>query len=57
MSDSFKYDVKSSVRSLQVAVSTEPATKGLYQYLGRSGLKVSRVILYAILLGLVIVLC
>ncbi|KAK1248991.1 hypothetical protein MKX08_007211 [Trichoderma sp. CBMAI-0020] len=51
MSDSFKYDVKSSARSIQVAVSTEPATKGLYQYLGRSGLKVSRVILGAMSFG------
>lgn len=56
MSDSFQYNVKSSARSLQVNVSTEPATKGLYQYLGRSGLKVSRVILYAMLFGRVIVL-
>lgn len=56
MADSFKYNVKSSARSLQVAVSTEPATKGLYQYLGRSGLKVSRVILYAVLFGHVFVL-
>ncbi|PTB34793.1 uncharacterized protein TrAFT101_010764 [Trichoderma asperellum] len=51
MSDSFKYDVKDSARSIQVSVSTEPATKGLYQYLGRSGLKVSRVILGAMSFG------
>ncbi|CRG91137.1 Putative aryl-alcohol dehydrogenase C977,14c [Talaromyces islandicus] len=51
MSDSLKYAVKSSSRSIQVAVSTEPATKGLYQYLGKSGLKVSRVILGAMSFG------